>query len=105
MESDVALFHIGPIGIAASVLSVWGIIVALGVFSAIATRRLSERPGMLQTVLEGAVLAIENTIAAVYPQKPRMLVPFIGTLWVFIVAANLLGIIPGLHSPTGQQPR
>ena len=44
--------------------------------------------------------SIEAAIAAVFPQRPRMLLPFIGTLWVFLVAANLLGIVPGLHSPT-----
>jgi len=26
--------------------------------------------------------------------------PFILTLWTFLVAANLVGLIPGLHSPT-----
>jgi F-type H+-transporting ATPase subunit a len=26
--------------------------------------------------------------------------PFIATLWIFIVLANLIGLIPGLHSPT-----
>ena len=57
-------------------------------------------PGPLQTVLEGVVLAMERAIAAVYPQAPRMLLPFVGTLWLFLLAANLLGIVPGLHSPT-----
>ena len=29
------------------------------------------------------------------------LLPFIGTLWIFLVTANLAGLLPGLHSPTG----
>ena len=101
MEPLRALFFIGPFGITASVVSTWGIMLALLGFSVFATRALGERPRALQTVLEGVVLAIEGAIAAVYPQRPRMLLPFVGTLWVFIVAANLLGILPGLHSPTG----
>jgi F-type H+-transporting ATPase subunit a len=27
--------------------------------------------------------------------------PFVATLWVFIVTANLVGVIPGVHGPTG----
>ena len=101
MASGAILFHLGPLGIGAAVATTWGLMVALGLFSAAATRALGERPGALQTVLEGVVLAIEGAIAEVYPQRPRMLVPFVGTLWVFLVVANLLGIVPGLHSPTG----
>ncbi len=26
--------------------------------------------------------------------------PFIATLWLFLIIANLVGLIPGLHSPT-----
>ena len=100
MESSSALFHIGPFGVSGGVVTTWGIMLALALFSLLATRALGEQPGMLQTVLEGVVLAIENTIAAVYPQRPRMLVPFVGTLWVFLVVANLVGIVPGLNSPT-----
>jgi F-type H+-transporting ATPase subunit a len=100
MGGETALFRIGPLGVSVTVVTTWGIMLALGLFSALATRRLRDPPGALQTALEGAVLAIEGAIAAVYPQRPRMLVPFVGTLWVFIVAANLLGIVPGLHSPT-----
>jgi len=101
MDSSGALFFVGPLGISAAVVTTWGIMLALALFSLLATRALGEQPGMLQTVLEGVVLAIENTIAAVYPQRPRMLLPFVGTLWLFLLVANLLGIVPGLHSPTG----
>ena len=99
-SGESALFHLGPLGISVTVVTTWGLMLVLGSFSALATRRLRDEPGMLQSALEGAVLAIESAIAAVYPQRPRMLVPFVGTLWVFLVAANLLGIVPGLHSPT-----
>ena len=101
MGSDAALFHIGPLAVGSGVVTTWGIMLALGLFSLLATRTLADKPGTVQTVLEGVVMAIENSIAAVYPRRPRMLVPFVGTLWIFLVVANLLGIVPGLHSPTG----
>ncbi len=101
MEPAEIVFRLGPLAVNSAVVTTWGIMLALALLSFLATRRLGERPGTLQTVLEGVVLAIENTIAAVYPQRPRLLVPFVGTLWVFLVVANLAGIVPGLHSPTG----
>ena len=88
MEGSAALFFIGPIGISAAVVTTWGIMLALALFSLLATRALGAQPGVLQTILEGTVMAIENTIAAVYPQRPRMLLPFVGTLWVFLVVSN-----------------
>ncbi|MDH4095611.1 MAG: F0F1 ATP synthase subunit A [Betaproteobacteria bacterium] len=101
MEPHPIVFHLGPLGISAAVVTTWGIMLVLALASLLATRALGEHPGKLQTVLEGAVMAIENSIAALFPQRPRMLLPFVGTLWVFLVVANLAGIVPGLHSPTG----
>ena len=34
------------------------------------------------------------------PEETPLLLPFIGSLWVFLVIANLCGLIPGVHSPT-----
>ena len=101
MEPHPIVFHLGPLGISAAVVTTWGIMLVLALASLLATRALGEHPGKLQTVLEGAVMAIENSIAALFPQRPRMLLPFVGTLWAFLVVANLAGIVPGLHSPTG----
>ncbi len=100
MEPSAIIFAIGPFGITRTVVTTWGIMLVLGVFSALATRRLSDTPGAVQTVLEGVVSAIEDAVTAVLPQGGRLLVPFVGTLWIFLVVANLTGIVPGLHSPT-----
>jgi len=100
MEPTAILFAVGPFGITRTVVTTWGIMLLLAVFSALATRRLSDTPGTLQTMLEGVVSAIEDAVTAVLPQGGRLLVPFVGTLWIFLVVANLTGIVPGLHSPT-----
>lgn len=100
MEPIALLFRIGPFGITTTVVTTWAIMAALVLACALATRRLAERPGRLQVLLEGVVVAIEETIAGVLPDRARMLLPFVGTLWIFLVIANLLGIVPGLHSPT-----
>ena len=74
----------------------------LGLGSWLATRRLViEQPGLWQTALEGAVQSVQSGIAAVAPERAVLLAPFVGTLWLFVAVANLTGLIPGLHAPTG----
>ena len=34
------------------------------------------------------------------PVEGRLVVPVLGTLWVFIGAANLAGLVPGMKTPT-----
>ena len=58
-------------------------------------------PGPVQVVLAGIIEAIENAIRAVLPGEARRVLPFIATLWLFIVVANLSGLIPGVDAPTG----
>jgi len=94
------LFSFGPLEISETTLTGWGVLLALAGVSALATRRLLLEPGAFQTAIEGIVSVLEAAIRAVAPQHARLLLPFIGTLWVFLVVANLVGLIPGLHSPT-----
>lgn len=95
-----SLFKVGPVIVTTTVVTTWAIMAALGLFTTIIARRLRSAPGTLQTALEDIVTAIESTIANVAPQHSRQLVPFIGTLWIFLAGANLVGLIPGVHSPT-----
>jgi F-type H+-transporting ATPase subunit a len=91
----------GPLAITATVLTTWLLMAVIGLFSWIATRHLDDRPGSLQTALEGVVSVIEDAVAAVAPDHARQLTPFIGSLWVYLVIANLSGLIPGVKAPTG----
>ena len=88
------------LSISGSVITSWGLMAFLGVASWLSARQLRESPGNYQIALEGAVLAMEDAIESVLPGKCDLVFPFIATLWIFILLANLAGIIPGLHSPT-----
>lgn len=83
-----------------TVLTTWGLMAVLGILAAISTRRLAIEPGRWQTASEGVVLAIQQALEEVTPQYASRLLPFVGTLWIYLVFANLLGIVPGLGSPT-----
>jgi F-type H+-transporting ATPase subunit a len=92
--------QLGPVVLTEPVLITWGIMFALTVASWLVTRRLSLDPGPVQVVLEGLLIATEEAIRAVLPVETVRLLPFIATLWLFIIVANLSGLIPGVHAPT-----
>jgi F-type H+-transporting ATPase subunit a len=95
------LFTFGPLAITRGVAITWAIMALLTGVAALASLRLRiERPGQMQVALEGVVLAIDQAIAEVIPENSRVLLPFVGTLWIFLVACNLAGVVPGLNSPT-----
>jgi F-type H+-transporting ATPase subunit a len=93
-------FRLGPFEISETVITTWGIMGVLLLVSWLGTRRLRLDPGPGQTVLEGIVGGIEDAIRAVLPDRAHDVMPFVGTLWTFITVANLVGLVPGLHSPT-----
>lgn len=101
MEAAALAFRIGPFAISSIVVTTWGIMLLLGVFCWLATRNLTLDPGPLQATLEGVVSVMEESIRAVLPERAQQLLPFIGTLWIYIVFANMTGLIPHLHAPTG----
>ncbi len=95
------VFRIGPLVITNTVVVTWGIMLALTIAAWAVTRHLAASPGRWQVVVEGIVAAIEEAIRAVLPDHYRQVMPFIATLWIFIVFANLVSLVPGLRSPTG----
>jgi F-type H+-transporting ATPase subunit a len=66
------------------------------------TRRLSTGTDMSrwQNLLEVVVTGIRDQIAAVSRQDPGPYTAFVGTLFLFIVTANLLSVVPGFRPPT-----
>jgi len=94
------LFHLGPLAITSTVVTTWGIMAILWLCAWLVSRRLSITPGPLQSAIEGMVVAIESAVSAAAPQHARQIMPLIASLWIFLVIANLCGLIPGVHSPT-----
>ena len=94
------LFQLGPLQLTNTVVTTWVIMAVTGLFGWLVTRRLHMEPGPIQTVAEGIVSAIEGAIRSVAPDHVSHLLPFIGSLWIFLVVANLSGLLPGVHAPT-----
>jgi F-type H+-transporting ATPase subunit a len=99
LQSEV-LFRIGPVEVARPVVTTWAIILVLGLASWLGTRKMSERPGRWQTILEAIVSGLSGQIGEVVRRDPEPFLPVIGTLFLFIAAANLSGLLPDVKPPT-----
>lgn len=86
----------------ATLVYTWLVMLLLVGGSYLITRRLSTGPELSrwQNFLEVLVSGMNDQIRQVSRQDPRRYLPFIGTLFVFIVTCNLLIIVPGYYPPT-----
>jgi len=78
----------------------WFLAIALSVLSFLAARRLSIYPGRFQNVMEVIIGGFNALLNEIMGHNGRRFFPLIATLGIFILTANLLGIIPGFESPT-----
>src|SRR5271167_107688 len=94
------VFTIGPVPITEPVVVTWGLMAILALGGFVATRQLTVAPSRSQTVLEVIVGAIENQLRDTMRVAPTPYLPLLGTLFVFILAANWSSLIPGVDPPT-----
>ncbi len=70
------------------------------VVARLASRNPQMVPGRLQNVVEMVVEGLSNFIIGILGPRGRQFVPFLGTLFVYILAMNLSGVLPLGKSPT-----
>ena len=76
------------------------IILILGLLSYFSSRKRALHPGKLQNFMEMAVESLDNFICGILGPKGRKFTPFLGTLFLYILCMNFLGLIPGMRSPS-----
>jgi F-type H+-transporting ATPase subunit a len=92
----------GPVPITVPVVVTWGLMALLATGSFLATRSLKVSPTRSQAMLELVVAAIEGQIRDTMNVAPRPYLPLVGTLFLFILAANWSSLIPGIEPPTAR---
>lgn len=95
------IFTIGPVPISRAVATTWAIMAVLWIGLAIAMRPSADRRGGVATTLEIVVTTLSRQIEDVLGRDPRPFLPLLGSLFIFIVLANLAAVFPGATPPTG----
>jgi F-type H+-transporting ATPase subunit a len=94
------LFKLGPVEVTATV--VYSLVVSLLLVGlALAVRLgLNAHPSRLQVVAEAVIEHLEGIMREMFGRDPRPYTAFVVTLALFVGAANLVGLAPGMRAPT-----
>lgn len=99
MKEAPLIFHIE--GVPPYVTYSWVAMTILVIFTIIVRRRLTLLPSGLQNIVELVVEGLYNfTESGMGHRANKTFFPLIGTLGLYILTCNFLGLIPGFESPT-----
>ena len=87
-------------GVPDHVTYTWALMLALAILTFVASRNVALVPRGLQNFFEVVLEQFQSMIDDVMGPEGRPYLPFIGTLGLFIFAANLLSLVPGAAGPT-----
>jgi F-type H+-transporting ATPase subunit a len=78
----------------------WFVMLVLIISGAIAAKGLKLVPSKMQNLFEIIVGGIEDFMVDITGEEGRWLFPLAATIFLYIFAANVIGVIPGLFPPT-----
>ena len=87
---------IGDFYVTNTMVATWAAILVIALLSFLATRKVQEVPGRLQGMMESVLeffLSLAESVAG--PEKARRFFPLVMTIFLFIVTANWMGVLPG----------
>ncbi len=101
--SDIIYFQWKFVTISATLVFTWLTMIILTLVSFFITRSLKAGSEITkgQNALEAFILVIKKQIQDVSRQDPSKYLPFIATLFIFIIVSNILSVVPGYIAPTG----
>lgn len=94
------LLRLGVVSISAPVVTTWAIMMVIVGVLLWVRKRLSLAPTKLQVALELLVTSLDSQLSDTIQSDPARYRALIGTLFVFILACNWSGMIPGVEPPT-----
>jgi F-type H+-transporting ATPase subunit a len=86
------------------VMEIFVVALIMATVAILRPRLSAENPGKVQQVFELIYEFIANTIAEVGVHHGERFIYYIGTIFIFILSMNLVGLVPGLEAPTNNIP-
>ena len=94
-------FRLGPVPVSVPVVTTWVIMALIVGCCFVALRRPAIDAGGLQSALEIVVETIDTQLRGIIRRDASPYLPLIGTLFIYVVVANLAAVVPGVKPPTG----
>lgn len=100
--SSIIYFQYGFIKITATLVFTWVTMGILIVLCLIGTRGLKTGKvfSVGQNVAEFVVVAMESQVKGIAEKDYQRIIPFVGTLFLFIFVSNVMSVVPGYTPPT-----
>lgn len=100
-SDQIVFWSYGPLVLNGTLVYTWLVMLLLAGGGRLLTWRLQADPGSRwQHMLEAGASFLREQIRQASRQDPDRYLPFVGTLFLFILGANLLELVPGLVAPT-----
>jgi F-type H+-transporting ATPase subunit a len=78
----------------------WVVMILLITFSILAAKSVNLVPSKIQNIFEILISGLEEFMVEITGEEGRWLFPLIGTVFIYIFASNLIGLVPGFFPPT-----
>lgn len=82
------------------ILVSWFVILGLSLFAYFATRKGSLVPSKLQCLAELIVDGLNNYLRSIIGDEGPKYAPLISSLFIYILCINMIGLVPGMISPS-----
>ena len=94
------IFHIFGLPITNTLITSWAVVIALSLLAFLFAKTFKKIPGLVQSAVEWALEALLKLMETVTGSRreAEKLFPFIATIFIFVLAANWIGILPGVGS-------
>lgn len=83
-----------------TLIMTWAVMAIIIVGAIIVVRRLKQVPGRFQVVVEFLARFFDELVEDALGRDDRAYLPLVGTLFIYLILSNWLGMIPGLEEPT-----
>ncbi len=92
------ILQIGQYPLTNAILTSWLVMSFLIILTLLTSSRLAVVPGRFQIIMEGVVGGLYNLFESVTGPRTKIYFPLVGTLFIYIIALNWAGLLPGVGS-------
>jgi F-type H+-transporting ATPase subunit a len=82
------------------VIYAWVVMIILVALGAMAAKSVNLVPSKIQNIFELLISGLEEFMVEITGEEGRWVFPLIGTVFIFILVCNLIGLVPGFFPPT-----
>jgi F-type H+-transporting ATPase subunit a len=97
--------YLGPLAITNSMLMSWAAVILLSVVGYFAGRNPQEIPRGLQNFFEAVLETLLTVVETTAGHYARRVFPLVATLFIFIITANYMGLLPGVGTILIRNPK